>query len=232
MLEAEFSKQLRDFPLAMELRAKPGEILVLMGENGAGKSTVLNILCGLLVPDAGFIRLGGKDLYRSAEGTCVPVESRRIGYVLQNSAVFPHLTASENIAYGMKARRIQKSRIAEQVDRWLGLLDIRNLADVRAANLSGGQKQRVALARALAVEPRLLMLDEPFTALDAESSGSVKNLLRSFVSDLRIPCILVTHRLNDARDIGDVACILRQGAVCWSGRSCDIPKTDLPPPAA
>ena len=141
-----------------------------MGENGAGKSTVLNMLSGLLTPDTGSIRLSGRPLYQSTAGICVPVESRRIGYVLQNSAVFPHLSVSENVAYGMKALHLQKNLIAEHVDRWMGLMEIQTLANVKAGNLSGGQKQRVALIRALATRPALLMLDEPFTALDSQST--------------------------------------------------------------
>ena len=223
MLEADLHKQLRDFPLDLKIQANPGEILVLMGENGAGKSTVLNILSGLLTPDTGFIRLHGRDLYQSAAGICVPVESRRIGYVLQNPAVFPHLSVSENVAYGLRARHVQKNMIAEYVDRWMGLMDIRDLANVKAGNLSGGQKQRVALARALATRPALLMLDEPFTALDTQSTVSVKDAIRRCITELQIPCIAVTHRVTDARDVGDRICILRRGVNRWQGQPTDIP---------
>ncbi len=225
MLEAALHKQLRDFPLDLKIQAKPGEIMVLMGENGAGKSTVLNILSGLLMPDAGSIRLNGRDLYCSTTSICVPVESRRIGYVLQNSAVFPHLSVSENIAYGMKARHMHKDRIAEQVDHWMGLMDIRNLAGIKAGKLSGGQKQRVAIARALAIEPELLMLDEPFTALDADSTATLKRHLRTYVRDLQIPCILVTHRLTDTQDIGDAACTITRGTISWQEHPCNLPES-------
>ena len=223
MLEANLHKQLRDFSLDLNLRVNPGEILVLMGENGAGKSTVLNMLSGILIPDTGSIQLNGRDLYQSATGICVPVESRRIGYVLQNSAVFPHLSVSENVAYGMKARHFQKNLIPEHVGRWMELMDIQNLANVKAGNLSGGQKQRVALGRALATRPALLMLDEPFTALDVQSTESVKHALHRYVAESQIPCLVVTHRVADAHDVGDRICILSQGTNVWEGKSGDLP---------
>jgi len=223
MLEADLHKQLRDFSLDLKIQAKPAEILVLMGENGAGKSTVLNLLSGLLTPDAGSIRLNGKSLFKSTFGVSVPVEARNIGYVLQNSTAFPHLSVSENVAYGMKARHMHKDRIAEHVDKWMELVDIRNLADIKAGKLSGGQKQRVAIARALAIEPDLLMLDEPFTALDADSTTTLKRHLRTYVRDLQIPCILVTHRLTDTQDIGDAACTITRGTINWQEHPCNLP---------
>lgn len=225
MLEAVLKKHLRDFPLDMEIRAGPGEILAIMGENGAGKSTVLNIISGLLAADAGIIRLAGRILYDSVAGTGVPIEARRIGYVLQNPAIFPHLTVQENIAYGMKARHMKKDLLAGEVDHWLDAMDIRTLSSVHAANLSGGQKQRVALARAFATGPELLMLDEPFTALDAGSTAAVKIHIRNYIREHRIPCILVTHRVTDTKDIGDTACILSQGKIQWQGRPGDLPNS-------
>jgi ABC-type sulfate/molybdate transport systems ATPase subunit len=223
MLEANLHKQLRDFSLDLKIQAKPAEILVLMGENGAGKSTVLNLLSGLLTPDVGSIRLNGKSLFESTSGVSVPVEARNIGYVLQNSTAFPHLSVSENVAYGMKARHMHKDQIAKQVDHWMGLVDIRNLADIKAGKLSGGQKQRVAIARALAIEPDLLMLDEPFTALDTESRQSVQEAVRSCVSDLKIPCLVVTHRVADARELGDRVYLLNRGINHWEGLPSDLP---------
>lgn len=231
MLEAHLYKQLRDFPLDLKIQANPGEILVLMGENGAGKSTVLNMLSGLLNPDTGSIRLNGKPLFESASGVVVPVESRNIGYVLQNSTAFPHLSVSENVAYGMKARHIHKDRIAQQIDHWMELMDIKNLADVKAGKLSGGQKQRVAIARALAIGPELMMLDEPFTALDTESRQSVQDAICTCVSDLQIPCLVVTHRVFDAREIGDRVILLNRGVSCWEGLPSDMPDAGIQSPS-
>jgi ABC-type sulfate/molybdate transport systems ATPase subunit len=118
---------------------------------------------------------------------------------------------------------MEKDLIPEQVERWMQLMDIKNLADVRAGNLSGGQKQRVALARAFAIRPALLMLDEPFTALDVKSTRSIKDSIRKCVAELEIPCITVTHHVIDAHDVGDRICILRQGKNVWEGKSCDLP---------
>jgi ABC-type sulfate/molybdate transport systems ATPase subunit len=223
MLEANLHKQLRDFPLDLNLRVNPGEILVLMGENGAGKSTVLNSISGLLKPDNGSITLNKTPFFDSANAINLPVEDRHIGYVLQNIAAFPHLSVAENIAYGMKVQHIQKDLIIQRVNHWMELMDVQELAGVRAGNLSGGQKQRVALARALAIEPGLLMLDEPFTALDASSMDSVKHMVKDFVAERRIPCIVVTHRVEDAHDMGDRICILSQGTNIWEGKSRDLP---------
>ena len=223
MFDATIRKKMRDFSLDLTIRAGGGEVVVLMGENGAGKSSVLNIISGLICPDAGSIRLDGSVLFDSGTGVDVPVENRRIGYVFQNSAVFPHLTVRDNIAFGLRARRKPPVFIRERVGHWLSVMNIEDLADVRAGNLSGGQKQCVALARALAIEPALLMLDEPFTALDAENIRLVKELTRAFVTEMAIPCLVVTHRMGDCRDVGDKMCVICQGKKDWEGKPEDIP---------
>jgi molybdate transport system ATP-binding protein len=224
VLEARVRKQLRDFPLDLSITVKPGEILVLMGENGAGKSMTLNMVSGIISPDSGFIRLNGTVFCDPEGGIQVPVEDRRIGYVFQNPAVFPHMTVRENVAFGLRARNMPKSDMAGQVDRWLGTMNISDLAGVKAGSLSGGQRQRVALARALAPEPVLLMLDEPFSALDTWSIHELKTFLRPYVADNRIPCILVMHRVRDVKDVADRVCILDRGARVWEGRPEDIPE--------
>ena len=224
MLEAVIRKILRDFSIDITLHARPGEILVLMGENGAGKSTVLNTISGLLAPDAGTIRLDGSALFDSVTGLDAPVEKRSIGYVFQNSAVFPHLSVRENIAFGLRARHKPPVFIEECAGYWMHEMQIEDLAEVKAGDLSGGQKQRVALARALAIEPALLMLDEPFTALDAENIRLVKKLMRMLVTRMAIPCIVVTHRLTDSRDIGDRVCVICRGQKEWEGKPEDVPE--------
>jgi molybdate transport system ATP-binding protein len=223
MLNAVIQKNLRDFSLDLSLRAGPGEIVVIMGENGAGKSTALNIISGLVTPDAGSIRLNGSVLFDSGKGTDTPAEDRRIGYVFQNSAVFPHFSVRDNIAFGLRAQHKPPVFIKEHVGHWLKAMNIEDIAGVKAGNLSGGQKQRVALARALATGPALLMLDEPFTALDAGNIRSVKELMRSFVTEMQIPCLVVTHRIADSRDVGDRVYIIARGTKAWEGRPEDEP---------
>lgn len=223
MLEAVIHKKLRDFTLDLTLQAGPGEIVVLMGENGAGKSTALNSIAGLVCPDAGTIRLAGSVLFDSGTGSDTPVEHRRIGYVFQNSVVFPHLSVRDNIAFGLRARHKPPAIVRERVDYWLRAMDIEALARVKAGNLSGGQKQRVALGRALATEPALLMLDEPFNALDADTIRLVKELIRTFVTGMQIPCLIVTHRMADCRDLGDRVCMISRGIMKWEGKPEELP---------
>ncbi|MDD1697740.1 MAG: ATP-binding cassette domain-containing protein [Methanoregula sp.] len=227
MLKVDLHKQLRDFSLDLNLRVNPGEILVLMGENGAGKSTVLNNIAGLLKPDTGSITLSGRQFFDSMNEINLPVEDRNIGYVLQNPAVFPHLTVRENIAYGLKTRHKAKDLVDTRVNHWLMVMNIEELARVKAGNLSGGQKQKVALARAFAIEPDLLMLDEPFTALDKKSRESVQEAVRTCVSDLQIPCLVVTHRVADALDIGERVYLLNRGVNHWEGRPSDMPAAGM-----
>ncbi|HVP95937.1 sulfate/molybdate ABC transporter ATP-binding protein [Methanoregula sp.] len=224
MLEAVLVKKLRDYTLDLSIRAAPGKITVLMGTNGSGKSTTLNIIAGLLEPDAATVTLNGECLCRTEDGTDVPAEDRRIGYVLQNPAVFPHMTVYDNVAFGLRARHFSRADIASRTADWLRRMHISDLASVRAGRLSGGQKQRVALARALAIDPSLLMLDEPFTALDTDSVRTVKDLTLQFVRDMQIPCILVTHRLADGEEIGDRTCVICNGKMEWEGIPGEMPE--------
>ncbi|NMB78081.1 MAG: ATP-binding cassette domain-containing protein [Methanomicrobiales archaeon] len=221
MLEATIQKALRDFTLDLSLRVDDGSVLALMGENGAGKSTTLNIIAGLLVPDSGTIRFNGTVVFDEKAGINIPVEDRRIGYVFQRSAVFPHMTVEDNVAFGLRARGCDPALVKNKVSRWLDCLNISSLAPVKAAGLSGGQKQRVALARALATEPALLMLDEPFGGLDMESTRSVKDAIRQCITDLKIPCILVTHHWEDAMDVGDRVSTIQKGRITREGELGD-----------
>ena len=223
MLDVRITKQLRDFTLDIQFNVDRGSILVLMGSNGSGKSTTLNSISGLVIPDAGRIRLDNLDFYNSSENIDVSVEDRRIGYVFQNCAVFPHLTVRDNVRYGLKALHENPKETDRLVQYWMDRMRISDIAHVTAGHLSGGQKQRVALARAFAIRPSLLMLDEPFTALDAGSMETAKDLIRSNVHDLNIPCILVTHRPVDARDMSRTAILLSQGKISWTGNPEDLP---------
>lgn len=222
MLTARLGKRLRDFEMEIGLSVRPGEVLVLLGENGSGKSTTLNMLAGLIPPDDGEILLNGTCLYRKDEGISSPPEERNIGYVFQNYALFPHLSVFENIAFGLKRRKISRSEITAHIDTILADLGISHLRDERVTSLSGGQRQRVALARALIIRPHLLLLDEPLTALDQASREKLRAELRLRLVQSRQPAILVTHSLKDAMIIGDRVLILQQGKVIWTGRPDEL----------
>ena len=224
MLDVSITRKLRDFTLDLNLSVRPGEILVLLGANGSGKSTTLNIIAGLLNPDAGSVRLNGIPLCAPEQGTRIPVEDRCIGYVFQDAAVFPHLSVEENIAYGLRARHLHFPVIAERVSLMVKMMRLEGLADVRAANLSGGQKQRVALARAIAIRPALLMLDEPYSSLDIESMRAVEDLTRKVVTEMQIPCLVVTHRVTDCPEIGDRVLVISAGKKEWEGSPWDMPE--------
>ena len=171
MLDISVARQLRDFRLSVDLTVRPGECLILTGNNGAGKSTILNIVAGLMTPEQGYIRVNGTSLFDAGKRINVPPEERRIGYVFQNSAVFPHLTVTENIAYGLRAMGIGKPLREKKVADLIGRLKLDHLRDYKADQLSGGQKQLVALGRAIAIDPVLLLLDEPYRALDSTMYG-------------------------------------------------------------
>ncbi len=206
-------KELRDFTLDLSLQVADGEIMVLMGGNGAGKTTVLRLTAGLLTPDAGMIETGKKILYHHESKINCPIQDRNIGYVFQNPAVFPHMSVFDNVAFGLRARGVDSQTLAKRTDEWLDRLAISDLATVRAGHLSGGQKQRVALARAMATEPHLLMLDEPFTALDQKNQIAVREWICLCVHEQKIPCLLVTHNPGDAEAVGDRVCVIDRGRV-------------------
>lgn len=222
MLSAHLIKKLRDFTLDVTLSVHNGEVLVLIGENGAGKSTILNLLAGLLSPDDGEIILCDRQLYAHAAGISLPPEEREIGYVFQNYALFPHLTVFENVAFGLKMRKVPTDDITARVREILTDLGIQELAGVKPGRLSGGQQQRVALARALITRPRLLLLDEPLAALDKRARDTIRQELRETLVRMHLPTILVTHSLRDARVLGDSVIALASGTVEGQGVPGDL----------
>ena len=188
------------------------EVMVLFGPSGAGKTTLLNIVAGLARPDSGEIALEGQTVYRRDTGgpsRNVPARRRHIGYVMQQYALFPHMTALENVAY---ARRRDPERHARARDL-LDLLSMGSHAAHRPSQLSGGQQQRVALARALAADRRILLLDEPFAALDAPMRDRLQADLARLRPELGLTVLLVTHRLEDAFALGDRLAVMRSGRI-------------------
>lgn len=222
MLSARFVKKLRDYQMDIEFTVNSDEVLVILGENGSGKSTVLNLLAGLINPDEGEITLNGKTLFRSNEEISFAPEERNIGYVFQNYALFPNMSVFENIAFGLKMRKKPRDKITIQIEKTLDDLSIAHVRDECVTNLSGGQRQRVALARALIIQPNLLLLDEPLTALDQVAREKIRLELREQLVKSNQPAILVTHSLKDAKIIGDKVIVLDKGKVIWRGKPDEL----------
>jgi molybdate transport system ATP-binding protein len=187
----------------------------LYGPSGAGKTLTLQAIAGLLRPSEGHVRLDGRTLYDSARGIDVPAPARRIGYLFQNYALFPHLSVRENVAFGLTAwhRRKLPPREAEMVQSLLEGFGLAALADSRPQKLSGGQQQRVALARALACQPQVLLLDEPFAALNPMLRSELRNELAQVRRQWGIPVLMITHDIDDVLALADVAFVYDNGQV-------------------
>ncbi|HPZ32748.1 MAG TPA: ABC transporter ATP-binding protein [Methanoculleus sp.] len=222
MLEFRAVRKLRDFVLDLALSVLPGETLVMMGENGAGKSTVLNLISGILTPDEGEITLSDRLLFSSGERINVPPENRNIGHLFQSYALFPHMTVAENVAFGLRCRKLPEPEIKRAVAEQLETINLSELADVNVGRLSGGQRQRVALARALVLDPDLLLLDEPLAAVDMRSQAAMRRELRERIQKTGIPCIVVTHSLRDAVELGDRLGLMEDGHLVAGGRPEEV----------
>ncbi|MBA7466728.1 Spermidine/putrescine import ATP-binding protein PotA [subsurface metagenome] len=217
MLSVHAVRQLRDFILDVTLSVGQGETLVLIGENGAGKSTVLNLISGILTPDCGEIALGDRTLFSDKKRVDVPAENRHVGHLFQSYALFPHMTVSGNVAFGLRCRKVPRPEIADAVAEQLEAMHLSDLANVNVGRLSGGQRQRVALARALVLEPELLLLDEPLAAVDMRAQAAMRKELRNQIRNAGIPCIVVTHTLRDVLELGDRLCLIEEGRVAADG---------------
>ncbi len=195
----------------VSLRVETGELIALLGPSGSGKTTLLRIIAGLEVPDCGSIHFHGED------ATTRRVQDRRVGFVFQHYALFRHMTVFENVAFGLRVlpRRNRPSRreIKKRAHRLLELVQLEWLADRYPAQLSGGQRQRVALARALAVEPKVLLLDEPFGALDARVRQELRQWLRRLHSEIHVTGVLVTHDQEEALEVADRVAIMNAGRI-------------------
>lgn len=189
--------------------------LILYGPSGAGKSQTLKVIAGLTSPDAGHVRLSGRTLVDRAAGIDVPARDRRLGYVFQDYALFPHLTVAQNVGFGLApgARNPGRGTVAPQVHRWLTAFELGPLANHYPEQLSGGQRQRTALARALVTEPQALLLDEPFAALDTALRARLRDELSALLDRLAIPMILITHDPADVDRLGDEVLHLADGVV-------------------
>lgn len=209
-------KQLRDFELDLALEVD-GEVHVLIGSTGCGKSTTLRLLAGLLSPDEGRVDLDGHTLVDTQRRTEAPPEERRVGYLVQTYALFPHLSVTGNVAYGIP--RPTRGERRARVGRTLELVGIGHLAPAMPGDLSGGEQQRVALARALARDPGFLLLDEPLSALDVSTRAGVRAELARILARLEIPTLVVSHDYEDARVLGDRISVVDRGRIVQTGTS-------------
>jgi len=200
--------------VSLEVRA--GELFTLLGPSGCGKTTLLRIVAGLLPEDLGSVRFDGVAV------DAVPAHARNIGVVFQSYAIFAHLTARENIAYGLRARGLPATTVTAKVTEAARLVQLEPLLDRMPAALSGGQQQRVVLARALVIEPRLLLMDEPLSNLDAQLRAQMRALIRRIQRDLRITTVYVTHDQEEALAISDTIAVMDRGRILQTGTPWEL----------
>jgi sulfate transport system ATP-binding protein len=193
-----------------------GSLTALLGPSGSGKSTLLRVIAGLEEPDEGKVLILGE------HATGLPPQKRGVGFVFQHYAAFKHLTVRENVAFGLRIRKRPKEEIRGRVDELLELVQLNGLADRYPAQLSGGQRQRMALARALAVEPKVLLLDEPFGALDARVRKELRTWLRRLHEDVHVTTVLVTHDQEEAMDVADRIVLMNEGRIEQTGKPRDL----------
>ena len=220
MLTVQASARLGELQLDVGLEVERGECLALAGPSGAGKTSILRVAAGLLRPEHGRVEAGGTTWLDSARGVDVPAERRRCGYVFQDYALFPHLSAWQNVAYPLHglSREERRTRAHELLDRF----GLAGRAGARPRTLSGGERQRVALARALARRPDVLLLDEPLSALDARTRASAARELSAVLRDTEAPALLVTHDFADAAQLGDRVGIVDEGRVVQEGTASEL----------
>ncbi len=218
MLEMTLRKKLKGFEVGVDLRVED-ELLVLFGPSGAGKTMILKMVSGIVAPDEGRVVSGGDVLFDSARGIDVPIRKRKVGYLFQDYALFPHMTVGENIAYGMEGARKGDSK---KVGELISLMRLSGLEKRYPHELSGGQKQRTALARTLAAEPTVLLLDEPFSALDYQVREKLRADLLNIHRLYNITTVLVTHDLEEAFMLGRKIAVINNGAIEQSGTREDV----------
>jgi sulfate transport system ATP-binding protein len=203
---------------------RDGSLTALLGPSGSGKSTLLRVIAGLEEPDSGRVIISGDDM------THIPVQDRNVGFCFQHYAAFKHMTVRNNVAFGLSIRKKSKREIADRVRELLELVQLEGLAERYPSQLSGGQRQRMALARALAVEPNVLLLDEPFGALDARVRMELRQWLRRLHDEVHVTTIFVTHDQEEAMDVAEQIVVMNDGAVEQAGAPRDLydhPETEF-----
>jgi sulfate/thiosulfate transport system ATP-binding protein len=212
------SKHFGDF-VALDdvcIRVDDGSLTALLGPSGSGKSTLLRIIAGLETPDSGSVVIDEQEI------TTTPARNRGVGFVFQHYAPFKHMTVHDNVAFGLTVRKRPKSEIRARVEELLGLVRLDGLADRYPSQLSGGQQQRMALARALAVQPRVLLLDEPFGALDAQVRGELREWLRRLHEEIHVTTIFVTHDQEEAMEVAEQIVVMNKGRIEQAGTPHDL----------
>jgi sulfate/thiosulfate transport system ATP-binding protein len=200
----------------VDFEVPAGSLTALLGPSGSGKSTLLRAIAGLDQPDSGTITINGRDVTR------VPPQRRDIGFVFQHYAAFKHMTVRDNVAFGLKIRKRPKAEVADKVDNLLKIVGLSGFQGRYPNQLSGGQRQRMALARALAVDPQVLLLDEPFGALDAKVREDLRAWLRRLHDEVHVTTVLVTHDQAEALDVADRIAVLRDGRIEQVGSPTDV----------
>ena len=212
MLKFAVQHKLRGFKLDAAFGLE-SEVLALFGPSGAGKSITLQMVAGLVQPATGRIELNGRTVFDSRARLNVPPRQRRVGFVMQDYTLFPHLSVGQNIAYGLRGRGLSRQQGWQAVNTMLDMVKLSGFADRRPHQLSGGQQQRVALARALIISPSILLLDEPFSALDAPTRAQLRLDLREMQMQLELPTLLVTHDLAEATILADRIAVVSRGKI-------------------
>lgn len=223
LLAARLALARGEFTLELELTLEAGDVLALLGPNGSGKSTVLELLAGLIAPDTGTVAVDGAPL--TGPKRLVPPENRGIGLLGQDPLLFPHLTARANVMFALQvgeASALNRAEARRVADDWLDRVGLAGSGDRKPGQLSGGQKQRVALARALAAGPRVLLLDEPLAALDAETAPHIRQLIREQLAATHTSAIVVTHDVVDAVVLANRVAVLHQGRIIDTGTTSTV----------
>jgi molybdate transport system ATP-binding protein len=229
MSELQLRAVVADRQLNVEFSVSAGEVLAVLGPNGAGKSTALHVIAGLVSPDAGLVRLGDRVLTDTEAGVNVATHDRRVGLLLQDPLLFPHMSVAANVAFGPHSRHTMfrmfgsaRGREKATALHWLREVDAEQFADRKPRQLSGGQAQRVAIARALAAEPNVLLLDEPLTGLDVAAAAAIRAVLRAVVTRSGCAVILITHDLLDVFTLADRVLVLESGKISEIGPVAEV----------
>jgi sulfate transport system ATP-binding protein len=214
----DITKRFGDFEAlhGVSLEIPSGSLTALLGPSGSGKSTLLRVIAGLEVPDTGTVVIDDRD------ATALPPQKRGIGFVFQHYAAFKHMSVRENVAFGLKVRKRPKAEVNARVAELLGIVGLAGYADRYPSQLSGGQRQRMALARALAVEPSVLLLDEPFGALDAKVRAELRAWLRRLHDEVHVTTVLVTHDQEEAMEVADRIAVMNDGNIEQVGAPRDL----------